>query len=224
MKYVLPAAVFAMTLSAGMASAASAQTNTGNRAVSSPAVEYLSQTPAGEQPDVLLDIPRLAVEEITLEVDNVEANISLDAQVANLVRLKAGADVSIGNVKLTIKGVEAQAALVVRLDNVRAIVERTLTVLENNPEIISTIGDSLNQTVETTGGVVNNTVSTVGDLTNGLLRQGSVLGSLAGTGLSVVNSTVNSAGNTVRRLTDGAGKTYEVVTDTAGKILSSKVL
>lgn len=195
-----------------------------SRTAQSPAVQYLQDTPAGEQPDVLLDIPNLSVEEITLEVDNVEARLSLDARVANLVRLNAGADVSIGNVNLTIKGVQASASLIVRLDNVRAIVERTLTVIENNPEIIETLGNTINQTVETTGGVANNALSSVGDLTDGLLREGGTLNDLAGAGLSIVGQTTNSAGNLVRRVTSGDGRTYEVVTDTAGKILSSRVL
>lgn len=189
----------------------------------SPTVEYLSQTPAGEQPDVLLDVPNLSVEELTLEVDNVDARLSLNARVANLVQLNAGADVSIGNVKLTIKGVKAQAALVVRLDNVRAIVERTLTTIENNPEIIETLGSSLNNTVDTVGGIANNTLDTVGDLTNSLLREGRVL-DIARSGLQVVNETVNSAGNTVRRLRGSDGALYEVITDSANKILSSRAL
>lgn len=190
-------------------------------------MNYLRDVPAEQQPDVLLDVPNLSVEEITLEVENVDARLSLDARVANLVQLRAGADVSIGNVNLTIKGVQAQAALVVRLDNVRAIVERTLTTLENNPEIIETLGNTLNNTVSTTGNVVNNTVGTVGqtvgNLTNSLLRNGQVL-DLANSGLSLVSETVNSAGQTVRRVRASDGKLYEVVTDAAGKILSSRVL
>lgn len=206
-------------------SVASAQDRDRSRQASqsSPTVEYLSQTPAGEQPDVLLDVPNLSVEEITLEVDNVDARLSLNARVANLVQLNAGADVSIGNVKLTIKGVKAQAALVVRLDNVRAIVERTLTTIENNPEIIETLGSTLNNTVDTVGGVANNTLDTVGNLTNSLLREGRVL-DIARSGLQVVNETVNSAGNTVRRLRGSDGALYEVVTDRANKILSSRAL
>lgn len=190
-------------------------------------LSYLRDVPAEQQPDVLLDVPNLSVEEITLEVENVEAKLSLDARVANLVQLRAGADVSIGNVNLTIKGVQAQAALVVRLDNVRAIVERTLTTLENNPEIIETLGDTLNTTVSTTGDVVNNTVGTVGqtvgNLTNSLLRNGQIL-NIASSGLDLVSKTVNAAGQTVSRVRGNDGKLYEVVTDTAGKILSSKLL
>lgn len=183
-------------------------------------LEYLSQVPADQQPDVLLDIPRLAVEEITLEVEDVNAQLSLDAKVANLVQLRAGADVSIGGVSLTIKGVEAQVALVVRLDNVRGIVERTLQTLDENPEIISTLGSTVNNTVGTVGDVATETVGTVGNLTQGILRSGQVF-DLAKSGLSLVNETVNSAGNTVRRLRGSDGSLYEVVTDSSSRILRS---
>lgn len=186
----------------------------------SPTVEYLTNVPADQQPDVLLDIPNLSVEEITLEVDNVQANLSLDARVANLVQLKAGADVSIGNVSLSIKGVQAQLALVVRLDNVRAIVERTLQTLDENPQIIETLGSTLNQTVGTVGDVATETVGTVGNLTSGILRSGQVL-DLARSGLNLVSETTNDAGNTVRRLRASDGTLYNVVTDSANKIIRS---
>ena len=183
-------------------------------------LDYLREVPAEQQPDVLLDVPKLAVEEITLEVEDVNAQLSLDARVANLVELRAGADVNIGGVKLTIKGVEAQVALVVRLDNVRGIVERTLQTLDENPEIISTLGSTLNTTVGTVGDVATEAVGTVGDLTQGILRSGQVF-NLARSGLSLVNETVNSAGNTVRRLRGSDGSVYEVVTDASNKILRS---
>ena len=190
---------------------------------SSAAVQILDAVPAAEQPDVVLDIPNLSVEEITLEVQNLEAKVALEARLANLLHLSAGADASIESVKLTIKGVHAQAALVVRLDNVKAIIDRTLQTLDNNPQIIGQLTSTLDNTVNTVGGVANNAVSTVGDLTREALRSGAVL-DLARSGLSTVNETVNSAGQTVRRLRARDGGLYEVVTDTAGRILrSSKV-
>ena len=57
--------------------------------------------------DVVLDIPNLCVNRIFLKVDSVTAKLNLHAQVANLVRIDAGADVLIGNVDLTIQGVRA---------------------------------------------------------------------------------------------------------------------
>ena len=114
----------------------------------------------------------------------------------------------------------AQATLIVRLDNVRAIIERTLQTLDNNPQIITELTGTLDNAVGVTGGVLNNTVDTVGDLTSDVLRSGAVL-DLANSGLSAVSQTVNAAGQTVRRLRASDGSLYEVVTDAANRIVSS---
>jgi hypothetical protein len=186
-------------------------------------VSYLSQVPADQQPDVVLDIPNLSVESITLDVQGLEAHVSLNAQLANLLKLSAGADVRLESVKLDIKGVQAQAALIVRLDNVRAIIERTLQTLDNNPQIISQLTGTLDNAVNVTGNVANNAVNTVGDLTSNVLRSGVVL-DIARSGLTTVSETVNAAGQTVRRLRGSDGAVYEVVTDTANRILRSSRL
>jgi hypothetical protein len=187
---------------------------------SSPAVAILTQVPAAEQPDVVLDIPNLSVESITLDVQGLEAHVALDAQLANLLKLTAGADVTLDSVKLDIKGVQAQAALIVRLDSVRAIIERTLQTLDANPQIVERLLSTVDNTVGVTGGVLNNTVNTVGDLTGGLLRSGAVL-DLARSGLATVSETANAAGETVRRVRASDGAVYEVVTNTANRILRS---
>jgi hypothetical protein len=175
----------------------------------------------GTQPDVLLDIPDLSVEEITLEVKDLQAHIALDARLANLLKLTAGADVSIGDVKLSIKGVHAQATLIVRLDNVRAIIERTLQTLDNNPQIVERLLSTVDNTVGTVGGVANNAVGTVGGVATSLLQNGQVL-NLAAAGLSQVSQAVNGAGQTVHKVRDKSGRLLEVVTDTANKIVSSR--
>ena len=197
-----------------------AQDRRQNSQVSSPTLNYLTQVPAEQQPDVLLDVPNLSVESITLEVQGLEAHVSLNAQLANLLKLNAGADVELESVKLDIKGVQAQVALVVRLDNVRAIIERTLQTLDNNPQIVTQLLSTVDNAVEVTGGVVNNTVNTVGDLTQGVLRSGAVL-DLARSGLATVSETVNAAGETVRQVRASDGTLYEVVTDATGRILRS---
>lgn len=174
-----------------------------------------------EQPDVILDVPNLSVEQITLEVDNLQVHIALDARLANLLKLTAGADASIDKVKLDIKGVQATATLVVRLDNVRAIIERTLQTLDNNPQLVSQLLSTVDNTVNTVGGVANNTVGTVGGIAGTALRNGQLL-DLAASGLTAVSQTVNSAGQTVRTVRDRAGQLLEVVTDSAGRIVSSR--
>ena len=163
----------------------------------------------GQQPDVLLDIPNLSVEEITLEVKNLQVHIALDARLANLLKLTAGADASIDDVKLSIKGVRAQATLIVRLDNVRAIIERTLQTLDNNPQILSGLLNSVDNTVNTVGGVANNAVGTVGGVTTSLLRSGQVL-DLARAGLTQLSQTMNASGQTVRRVRNGSGQLLEI--------------
>jgi hypothetical protein len=178
---------------------------------------------SGDQPDVLLDVPNLSVEQLTVEVDNLQVDLALDARLANLLHLTAGANASIGNVKIDIRGVRAQATLIVRLDNVRAIIERTLQTLDNNPAIVTQLLSTVDNTVGTVGGVANNAVNTVGGVANNLLQNGQVL-DLARAGLTQVSQTVSGAGQTVRQVTDSSGRLLEVVTDSANRIVSSRSL
>ena len=76
-----------------------------------------------DQPHVLLDIPNLSIEQLTVDVTNLQVHLAVDAQLANLLHLTAGADARIDNVRIDLRGVRAQATLIVRLDNVRAIIE-----------------------------------------------------------------------------------------------------
>ena len=215
----LPTVLLAATAAIALANPAFAQNRQGRPAQPSPLAAQAMA--GGQQPDVLLDIPDLSVESITLEVDNLQAHIALDARLANLLKLTAGADAGIDKVKLDIKGVHAQATLIVRLDNVRAIIERTLQTLDNNPQIVTQLLSTVDNSVSTVGGVANNAVNTVGNLTQGVLRSGAVL-DIARSGLSVVSQSLNTAGQTVRRLRASDGGLYEVVTDTANRILTSR--
>jgi hypothetical protein len=174
-----------------------------------------------DQPDVILDVPDLSVEQITLEVENLQVHIALDARLANLLKLTAGADASIDKVKLDIKGVRAQATLIVRLDNVRAIIERTLQTLDNNPQLVTQLLSTVDNTVGTVGGVTNNAVGTVGSIAGSALRNGQIL-NLANLGLTEVSRAVNAQGNTVRTVRNRAGALLEVITDSANRILSSR--
>jgi hypothetical protein len=155
-----------------------------------------------DQPDVLLDIPNLSVDEITLDVQNLQAHVSLDARVANLVKITAGVDASIDKVNLSIKGVQASVLLIVRLDNVREIITKTLDTLNNNPQLV----DRLLQTVD-------NTVGTVGSVANTALQPG-----------GVISQTVNTLGQTVTRTVDTAGNLLERTVDNTGRVLSSRTV
>jgi len=94
---------------------------------------------SSSEPDVLLDVPQLRVDEIILDVEDLHAHVSVEANVLNLLRLSVGADVQLGGVHLEIRGVEAQALLKVRLDKVAEIINRVLATIDRNPEIVGQI-------------------------------------------------------------------------------------
>ena len=79
-----------------------------------------------DEPDVLLEVTELRVDEISLEVEDLTARVSLQANVLDLLNLHVGVDAALGGVQLTIKGVEAEVLLKARLDNVARIIDRVL--------------------------------------------------------------------------------------------------
>jgi pyruvate/2-oxoglutarate dehydrogenase complex dihydrolipoamide acyltransferase (E2) component len=89
---------------------------------------------AGQDPDLQLDVPALSVEEIDLEVEDLQIHLSIQAELADLVKITVGLDAELGEAKLSIKGVEAQAQLKARLDNVRAIFGEVLASLQHSPQ------------------------------------------------------------------------------------------
>src|SRR3954454_8202116 len=128
--------------------------------------------------DVVLDIPNLSVDQITLNVDQVHATVDLDARLAQLLRLTAGVNADIGRVNLDIRGVCAEAHLVVRLNNVAAIIDRTLTTIDRNPAILTNLTGSVGQTLENVtapGGLGSQLVGTVGQTLNNLTQPGGLL-------------------------------------------------
>ena len=152
--------------------------------------------------DVVLDVPNLCVNRIFLKVDSLTATINLSARVANLVRVNAGADVLIGRVDLTIEGVRAQALLLVDLDDVYYVVDRTLTFVDNHPEVVRQLGSTLQTTVGAVGGLV-------GGVVRGLL----------------LGTTRLASGETVQRLVDQAtGAIVERTLSTAGRVVAERAV
>lgn len=200
--------------------------------------------------DVVLDVPNLCVDRIFLKVDTLTAKLTLDARVANLVRVNAGADVHIGNVDLTIEGVRARALLLVDLDDVVYIVDQTLTFVDNHPEIVQQLGSTLQNVGSSVGGAVGtalgglvigvqrlatgNTLQRVVDQATGRILErtlgaaGNVLtqrvvGSLLD--LRPLRESTNAAGNVVRQVRDQAGSLLEYTLDRAtNRILGVRLL
>ena len=104
----------------------------------------------GQEPDVVLDVPELEVDRITLEVRDLRAHVSILAELANLVNISVGVDARLDEVKLEIEGVEAEVHLVARLKNVRAILVKALETIGEHPEILRILARSLTQVVRET--------------------------------------------------------------------------
>lgn len=125
------------------------------------------------EPDVLLDVPQLRVEEIILDVEDLRAHVSVEADVLNLLRLSVGADVQLGGVHLEIRGVEAQVLLKARLDTVAEIINRVLTSVDRNPDIIDQVVPSVAAVAE---GVERAAGHATGELAGGVEEAAPSLG------------------------------------------------
>ena len=123
------------------------------------------QEAEGQEPDVLLDVSELEVDRITLEVEDLRAHVSILAELANLLSLSVGVDARLDRVKLEIEGVEAKVLLKVRLRHVRAILEKALDTLAQNPEILRILARSLSRLVRESLG---ETLATLTEVLEGL--------------------------------------------------------
>jgi len=94
-------------------------------------------------PDVMLDVPVVKVDEIDVEVEDLRAAVSVRAELRALVQLNVGVAARLGTVELNIQGVEAQALLKARLDNVSQILGRVLTTLDRNPQLLESVGKAV---------------------------------------------------------------------------------
>src|ERR671913_1104636 len=111
---------------------------------------FNGQEPDGQEPDVVLDVPELEVDRITLEVRDLRAHVSILAELANLLNISVGVDARLDEVKLEIEGVEAEVHLVAHLRNVRAILVKALETIGEHPEILRILARSLTQVVRET--------------------------------------------------------------------------
>ena len=99
---------------------------------------------------MVLDVPELEVDRITLEVRDLRAHVSILAELANLLNISVGVDARLDEVKLEIEGVEAEVHLVARLKNVRIILVKALETIGEHPEILRILARSLTRVVRET--------------------------------------------------------------------------
>lgn len=173
-----------------------------------------------DEPDVIVDIPVVKVDEIHFELDDLEARVSLHAEVLDLVKLSVGVHVELGKVELDIKGVEAQALLRARLDHVTAIIDRVLTTLDRNPEVLQSIA----HTLEPVGEGAGKAVGEVGEGANKAVGQigegaGSAVEDVGEGAEGAVKDVGKGAGGAVKDVGGGAGKAVGQVGEGANQAL-----
>jgi hypothetical protein len=165
-------------------------------------------------PDVLLDVPVVKVDEIDLEIDDLHAQVAVMAQVQDLVQLSVGVDARLGKVELKIEGVEAQALLKARLHNVSAILERVVTTLDRNPELLSSIGRAVEDVGGGAGHMLDKTGDAVQDVGQG--AQGAVQDVGQGAG-QAVGQVGQGAGQAAGEVGQGANQALGQVGQGAGQ-------
>jgi hypothetical protein len=173
--------------------------------------------PRGD-PDVLLDVPVIKVDSIHLEVDDLNARVALRTRVLDLVKLNAGVDVHLGKLRIDIKGVEAQALLKVRLDRVAAIVDRVLTTIDRNPELVKSLGRATEQIGSGAGHALGDTGEAVEDVGEG--AEGAV-GEVGSGASQAVGEIGEGAGQAVSQVGEGAGQAVGDVGEGAGEAVGN---
>jgi hypothetical protein len=165
-------------------------------------------------PDVLLDVPVVKLDSLHFELDNLDAHVSLNAYVLDLVKLKVGVDVHLGRVALDIKGLEAQALLKVRLDHVAAVVDRVMTTLDRNPELLESLGEAVEDIGAGTGDMLGESGEAVEDVGEGAEKALEHIGEGAGEGVGGIGQ---GAGQAVSQVGQGAGQAVGDVGEGAGE-------
>ena len=150
-------------------------------------------------PDVYLDIPIVKVDQIKLDVEDLRARVSLEANVLDLLRLHVGVDAALGRVNLEISGVEAKALLKVRLDNVAAIIHDVLKTIDNNPQILQSLTSGVGEAARGIGAGAGRAVGEIGSETGAALK-----GTVENVGESA-GEAVKQVPETARSVTESAG-------------------
>jgi e3 binding domain len=177
--------------------------------------------------DVLLDVPVVKVDSIHLKLARLEAHVALKAQVFDLVKLNVGVDIQLGKLELDIKGVEAQALVKVRLDHIAAIVDRVMTTVDRNPDLVESLGQAIEDIGEGAGdalGESGEAIEDVGQGAGGALQDvgqgaGQAVGQIGEGAGQAVGQLGQGAGQAVGDVGEGAGEAAEGLGENAGGLV-----
>src|SRR4029453_2271815 len=165
-------------------------------------------------PDVFVDIRKVKVDEIYFDLEQLEGNLALRGKLGNLLQVVAGVHVHLGKVEVDISGVEAEALLKVRLENLYDILDRALTTLDRNPEILESLVKTVDDTVGSIGelgqealgpgGGLTKTLDDVGQAAQQAVQPGGAAREALGEGVGQLGQGV---GQGVGQLGQGLGQT-----------------
>ena len=197
------AAAAAAALLLALAAPAQAQQNRRQVGPGQPSPLAHAGDAGSDQPDVLLDVPNLSVDADRRSRSTISRSTSRSTRGSPISSSSPPAPTP-GSTRSrsASQACSAQATLIVRLDNVRAIIERTLQTLDNNPQIVTPIAFDRRQYGQhgrrrrQQHGRARSAASPAR-----LLQQRSGARTSPTAGLTEVSRTVNSAGQTVRRVT-----------------------
>ncbi|KAK4661227.1 uncharacterized protein QC763_704150 [Podospora pseudopauciseta] len=200
--------------------------------------------PSGSNPpDVYLRVPELSVGRIELDVDDLKADVNLNAEIANLVSINVGVAVGIQKVNITISDVEAELELVIRLGHLVDIVNRTLSSLDLNPLLINLL-NNVSDVVDSVVGAVDGLLGTItqgGSTLRFLIDNlGNIVQEVAGEGTDIVSSIVGNyqknmtftgvakeLGNGLTQRTyryDALGSLVNIIFNTMGQVVQAVVV
>ena len=165
-------------------------------------------------PDVLLDVPELRIDTIHFELDDLDAHVALKARVLNLVKLNVGIDLHLSRVKLDVKGVEAELVMKARLDHVTAIVDRLMTSLDRNPELVKGLSRAVSEVGKGAGEAVDKTGDAAKDIGKGAQSTLKDVGKGAGEATGDIGE---GAGQAVGDVGQGAGQAVGDIGQGAGQ-------
>lgn len=164
----------------------------------------------------MLRVPELSVGRIELDVDDLRADVNLNAEIANLVSINVGVAVAVQKVNITIADVEAELELIIRLGHLVDIVNRTLSSLNLNPLLINLLND--------VGDLVDSVVGAVDGLLGSILQGDSKINFLIDNLGNIVQDVVGAGGEIVSSIVGNFEKnmTFTGVTKQLGNGLTQK--
>jgi len=138
-----------------------------------------------------LNIPNLLIDKLSLSLDKLDVDISLNFQVAGVVKVNSGIKAATASkVNFATNDIKADAGLVVRLGNVAQIMGSALEMLDKNPDMMKGVMNGMGGLGPVTG-VIKTHVDSTGQ---------------------VVQILVDPAGNIIQQTLDTKGRIIHEIT------------